>query len=137
MNLTTTRQRGFTLLELVVVLAMVGILSLISYPIYSHHVLKTRRAQAEVALLDVAAGLERYHALHNTYGGANLANIEVNAYTENQAYQLDIADTNDTDYAVQARPLGAQAADAVCGVLSLNALGVKGVSGTGKVADCW
>ncbi len=137
MNLTATRQRGFTLLELIVVLAIVGILSLVSYPIYTHHILKTRRAQAEVALLDVAAGLERYHALHNTYVGASLANIEVNAYTENQAYQLDIANADAMDYSVQARPLGAQAADSVCGVLSINALGVKGILGTGKVTDCW
>lgn len=132
-----SRELGFTLLELVTVLAIVSILILVSYPVYTHHILKTRRAQAEVALLDIASGLERYYAVNNTYVGATLASVEVNEYTQSDAYQLEISRNSEADYLIQAKPLAAQAGDVLCGVLSLDAMGIKGVGGAGKVADCW
>lgn len=134
---SSIRQQGFTLLELITVLAIIAILILVSYPVYTHHVLKARRMHAEVALLDVASGLERYHALHNTYVGATLANIEVNEYTDNDSYRLDIASVGEANYLLHALPQGAQLEDEACGVLSLNELGEKGVSGMGGVENCW
>lgn len=129
--------QGFTLLELVVTLAITSILITIGYPSYTQYVIKTNRSQAEIALLDVASGLERYFTLNNTYAGATLADAQVNAYTENQHYQLVIASATQNNYQVNAMPLGAQASDVACGVLSLNESGEKGISGTGSVGSCW
>lgn len=129
------RQRGFTLLELVATLAIVSILIVIGYPVYTQHVLKTHRAQAQVALLDIAGGMERYAATHQTYSGATLANIEVNAYTDSRAYQLEIAQANDVGYQLRAVPQGSQTKDS-CGVLGLDQLGEKSVVG-GSVTNCW
>lgn len=131
----TTRQHGFTLLELVVTLAIVSILIVIGYPVYTQHVLKTHRAQAQVALLDIAGGMERYAATHQTYSGATLANIEVNAYTDSRAYQLEITQANGVGYQLQAVPQGSQTKDS-CGILGLNQLGEKSAVG-GSVTNCW
>lgn len=136
--LSATKQWGFTLLELITVLAIISILTLISYPVYTQYVLKTNRAQAETALLDVALGLERYYALHNTYAGATLMDVQVNDFTANAAYRLAINSASEESYVLTATPLGGgQLADQMCGVLSLNSLGEKGISGAGKVVDCW
>lgn len=131
----TARQHGFTLLELLVTLAIVSILIAIGYPAYTQHVLKTHRAQAQVALLDIAGGMERYAATHQTYSGATLANIEVNAYTDSHAYQLEVTQANDVGYQLQAVPRGSQTKDS-CGVLGLNQLGEKAATGS-SVAECW
>lgn len=136
-TLSISRQSGFSLLELITVLTIISLLIIIGYPLYTQHVLKTHRTQAEVALLDIASGMERYYATHNTYAGADLAAVGVNEYTANGLYQLEIAYSNETDYLLYARPLAAQLSDTQCGILSLNALGVKGISGTGKIKDCW
>lgn len=131
------QQAGFTLLELMTVLAIIGILTTISYPVYNQHVIKTRRSAAEMALLDAAMGMERYFTEHNSYSGATLASIEVNAYTDSNYYKLVIAMANDTDYLLQAFPEGGQQQDKACGTVSLNQLGEKTQSGSGSLSSCW
>jgi type IV pilus assembly protein PilE len=133
--ISAPRQHGFTLLELVVTLAIVSILIMIGYPVYTQQVLKTHRAQAQVALLDIAGGMERYAATHQTYSGATLANIEMNAYTDSRTYQLEINQANDVGYQLRAVPQGSQTKDD-CGVLGLNQLGEKTATG-GLAAECW
>lgn len=131
------RLRGFTLLELTAVLAIVGVLALISFPVYTHYIVKTRRAQAVVALLDVALGMERYAVVRHSYAGATLAAVQVNAYTDSQAYQLQISQATDNNYQLQAIPQGAQLRDTACGTLGLNQSGQKTISESGNAADCW
>ncbi len=65
------RLSGFSLIELLIALALVAILSAIAYPAYHHHVIKTRRAGAKVELMDLAARLEQYRLIHHIVG--NLA----------------------------------------------------------------
>ena len=128
---------GFTLLELIAVLAIVGTLALISFPVYTHYLVKTRRAQAIVALLDVALGMERYAVVHHSYAGATLSAVQVNTYTDSQAYQLQISQATDSNYQLQAVPQGTQLKDIACGILGLNESGRKTISGNADVADCW
>lgn len=129
--------KGFTLLELITVLTIIGMLISISYPVYTQHIIKTRRSSAQVALLQLASGLERYRGIHNSYAGATLADAELSQYTENKYYQLVINHLSDTAYLLQAVPLDSQTADQKCQTLSLDELGNKGISGDGAVNYCW
>lgn len=129
--------KGFTLLELITVLAIIGILISISYPVYTQHIIKTRRSSAQVALLQLASGLERYRGVHNSYSGATLVDAELSQYTENNYYQLAINHLSDTTYLLQAIPFGSQTADQKCQILSLDQLGNKSISGQGEVEECW
>lgn len=142
MNLTlefrrTISQRGFTLLELMSVIAIVSILVGVSYPAYTNHVIKSNRAQAHIALLSMAAGMERYHALNHRYTGATLQHLEMGAYTKNQHYRLEIEHAGEDVYKVKAIPQGAQYGDVLCGVLGLDERGRKNASGTGSLMECW
>lgn len=123
-------QLGFTLIELMIVVAIVGILAGIAYPSYQDSVMKSRRADAEGALLGFANAMERYFTVNNTYVGAPVV-----AGTDyyNLAISEDPAPTAST-YTLTATP---RATDK-CGTLTLTQAGVKGFNGTGvTAADCW
>ncbi len=61
---------GFTLIELMIVVAIIGIIAAIAYPSYQQHVERTRATDAQGALMSLANALERYHTQNNTYVGA-------------------------------------------------------------------
>lgn len=130
-------ESGFTLIELSCVLAIISILAMIAYPLYTQHLFKARRSDAEIALLDLASGMERYYADHNSYLGATLENTETNKYSHNDFYQMSIAMSTDEDYQLTAVPKNAQLKDTLCGNLGLNQLGEKTISGKGTVSECW
>ncbi len=128
---------GFTLIELLTTLAIISFLALISYPVYTSYLIKTRRIQAEVTLLNLANELEQYHLLHHTYAGATLSDLQINPYTDNQMYRLVMSSATETSYLLNAYPMKTQKADQLCEALSLNQLGQKMISGNGKALDCW
>jgi type IV pilus assembly protein PilE len=117
--------------------AIIGILIAISYPVYNNHVIKMNRAQAHIALLNMAAGMERYHVLHHSYEEATLSSLEMNNYTDNKHYQLEIGKAEENSYQLKATPQNAQRKDKTCGRLTLNEIGQKGISGTGRIEECW
>lgn len=69
---TLAHTRGFTLIELMIVVAIIGILASIGYPSYQQHVIKANRSEAKVALEGLSGAMERYYSENNTYVGATI-----------------------------------------------------------------
>lgn len=129
--------KGYTLTELIIAMAIMTILSVIAYPTYTNYLLKSRRSDGESSLLDLANRMERYFIINNTYEGATLSNLGLTGTTESGYYHLTLGDLGSNTYLLQAEPVGPQAADTLCGVLTLNSLGEKGIKGSGEISDCW
>jgi len=133
------KMRGFTLIELMVVVAIVGILSAIAYPSYIEHLVKSRRAVAAACLTELAQFMERNNTTNMTYSVAlpnNQCRADLNGiYTISFPAGQPTAST----YTIQAVPQGGQATrDTRCGTLTLNHVGVKTESGTAaSYRDCW
>lgn len=130
--------KGFTLVELLITLAILGVLAAIAYPAYNQHVIKARRSDAQIALLDLAARMERYYAENNSYQNATLEKLHLDAATPQGFYMLVIAEAAPNTFSLLAKPVGAQATnDPLCGELTLNQLGQKSQTGTGTMQQCW
>lgn len=124
---------GFTLMELMITVAIVGIIAAIAYPSYTTHVDRTRRADGQAALLNLAARMEHFYTENNTYVGANTpADVGANPNSADGFYQLTISNQTATGFTVTATPVagGPQAGDA-CGALTLTNTNIKGP------ANCW
>ena len=132
-----TRQRGFTLIELMIVVLIIAILSAIAYPAYTHYVYKSRRSDAYAALNQGQAILERCYAQYFSYaptGGATCPAIP--ATSSEKYYQItQPAAATSTTYKLTATPIGPQAGDTQCTSLSLNQAGTK--TWTGPGSNCW
>jgi type IV pilus assembly protein PilE len=134
MRRTGRRQVGFTLIEVMIVVVIIAILASIAYPSYQRYVVKSRRAAATACLQQHAQLMERYYTTNLTYVGAAAPACEANvARFYNVGFNGAVAARN---YAVRAVPTGAQS-DPVCGNLGLNAQGVRSITGTGTLAECW
>lgn len=138
------RKAGFTLIELMITVAIVAILAAIAYPSYTQHVRRAHRADAKTALLSNAQFLERNFTESNAYnkgpGGANITAASLpypySPSGDDAIYNIGLTVTA-TSYTLTATPASGGAMDGdVCGALTLNHLGVKGV-GSGTVAECW
>lgn len=134
-------KHGFSLIELVIAILIVGIITGIAAPIYSSHMRKVRRIEAISGLTDLAARLERYYALNNTYVGATVTGVGASTTTIHNYYTLAItaAALTATTYTITATPVvgSAQASDTECGTYTLTQTGQQSISGTGTVAYCW
>jgi type IV pilus assembly protein PilE len=149
-------QLGFTLIELMIAVAIIGILSSIAIPSYQDSVKKSRRADAKAALLGLANALERRFTETNSYcdvgGGTGTAVTDCGTATLDTGtpttiytvptetagfYTVTISAATTTTYTLSAVPAGAQSGDR-CGTLTLTGTGAKTFSGSGlTVAECW
>lgn len=145
------RSAGFTLIEVLVTVVIIGILLRIAIPSYQESVKRSRRAEARTAMLGLAQTLERFFTNNNTYTGASLtsstpifpSNVPATGGTVNYTLTLDIGTdtftgaTAGSTYTITATRAGPQANDA-CGNFTLTASGVRGLTNNTKtVAECW
>ena len=132
-GLRTHKEGGITLIELMVVVAIVGILAAIAYPSYQNHVVNSWRAQAASCLHELAQGMERRFTANMSYVGAALPPngcvADIPAATR---YQFNfVANPTQNAFVLRAVPQGVQAANETrCGTMTINQAGVKTVTGT-------
>ncbi|MDD2690414.1 MAG: type IV pilin protein [Simplicispira sp.] len=136
----TMRQKGFTLIELMIVVAIVGILSAIAYPSYTEYIARGHRAEARANLLQAAQWMERAATANGTYPTASSAASAIaalEAQLKMDRYGIKVDSANGSSYTLTATPKGAQLKDK-CGSYTLTQSGKRDVaSATLSVADCW
>jgi type IV pilus assembly protein PilE len=125
--------RGFTLLEIMIVVVIVGILAAIVLPSYQNQMRKSRRASAESHLMDVAARQQQY-LMDNRQYAANLSTLGITTPPEvSTYYTISACDASFTcsvagtppSFTVSATPIGGQAADLGGATLTINNAGAK------------
>lgn len=136
-----THTRGFTLVELMIVVAIIAILAAIAYPSYTNYITKTRRSAAAACAVEAAQYMERYYTTKMTYLNAVLPQTQcMNDLAGSYTIQLSAAPAlAATSYTVEAVPEGTQASrDTKCGTLSINQAGTKAETGSAATAaECW
>lgn len=131
------RQTGFTLIELMIVVAVLGTLAAIAYPSYTEYLVRSRRSAAESYLMDLAARQQEYQLNARRFATEDELGIDPPADVSD-FYSVTVPVSTQTTFRLQATPTGIQLArDTKCGTLTLNQAGVKTESGTGTVETCW
>lgn len=130
------KTRGFTLIELMIVIAVLSIIVAVGYPSYMEHVKKSRRAEGMGQLLELADRMERAYSDQGTYP-TSISEVYV-ATTDGGFYTLSIVTANNVSFTVSASPtsLGKQNTDK-CKTFTLTSLGQKSISGSVPNSQCW
>lgn len=127
--------KGLSLIELLCVLAIIGVISAWGWPNYQSTVQRSQRALARTALLQAAHWLERSASVNGSYPAPAQVPAAV-LKVEGEAYRLSV-DSDSNRFLLKAEPQGAQLGDA-CGSLSLNHVGERGVMNASlTAAECW
>jgi type IV pilus assembly protein PilE len=152
--MSRTRQSGFTLMELMITVAVIGILAAVAYPSYLNYITRANRSAAQSFMFSVTNKQQQYllDARYFAGGASALTDLSMTVPTEvSSKYTITVACTmpaavaNCTAavgapaYTITATPIGGQATnDTACAVLTLNSAGVKTKSGTAtSLSDCW
>lgn len=132
------RGRGFSLIELLVVMVIASILAMIAVPSYQASVIKSRRAEARVVINDTAQRLERCYTQFGAYdaAGCPIADGE-EIVSEGGFYTITVTVPDAATYSLAADPEGPQVDDERCGSLGLTNTGVRTISGSSDLEHCW
>lgn len=141
MSVVSGRQGGFTLIELMFVVAVLGVLAAVALPTYADSQRRAHRGQAQSDLVEVAQGVERYYTINNTYDGATLEKIwgGTKSPKQGQAFynlSLEVAEQGRA-FTLTATPEAStgQVKDK-CGTMTINSRGLKTPSSTEEL-ECW
>lgn len=146
---TRSSSHGFSIVDLVVVLAIVGILSSVAFPMYQSYSLRVHRTEVRVALMDVAERMQKYYFENKTYTDDLLAlGLNSSPYiTANGRYSMRVDDNGGGGgacpivncFKLVAPAIGKQATDTDCAVFELNSVGIKtALAGGGSQNNkCW
>ncbi len=137
---------GFTLIEVMIVVAIISIIAAVAIPSYANYVDRGKRSEARAALLDIAARQERFYSNNRQYAaslsGTNSLNIPgctaSSCKSENGYYTLSVslpASQNNQDFVATATPSGWT--DDKCNVLGIDETGAKTQTGNQNRAFCW
>ncbi|MBQ4489245.1 MAG: type IV pilin protein [Ruminobacter sp.] len=128
-------KRGFTLLELMITIGIIGILSAIAIPTYRNYVVTAKRSEAQQNLVQLASRMENCYSLNNTYTGC----VNANSLSSKVAENYDLTSTVNAagnEFLLSLVAKGGQKGDKkVCQQLAINHLGRK-YSGCSTVATC-
>ncbi|VAW53286.1 hypothetical protein MNBD_GAMMA05-281 [hydrothermal vent metagenome] len=133
--------KGFTLVELMVTVAIIGTLGAIAYPAYTSYTAVAKRGDAITALSTISLRLEEYYLNNDGYTGAAISVLYGSTISKQNYYDLTMTGVsgsgspNDFSYLLTATPKSPYT-DSQCGNLTLNSIGVKG-SSSGTPANCW
>ena len=136
------KNNGFTLMELMITVAIIGIMGAIAYPSYTSYLKKSARADAKVGLVKLADKQERFYLQNNTYTTAfDAAGLNTKAVSEEGYYNFTISGAdlvNGFILTATAVSTKTQANDTGCTVMTLSSTGVKTPNGPEPgTKECW
>ncbi|HJR58122.1 MAG TPA: type IV pilin protein [Vicinamibacterales bacterium] len=143
------RQRGVTLIELVVVIMIIGILAAVAVPSYRNYVIRSQRSDAKDALLALASQQEKYYLQCNAYAD-NIANapscddseVQGADTSENGWYDLSITAADATGFTIEAEAAAGenQFQDTECRTFRVTDRGIRtalDAGGADNTEECW
>lgn len=136
--------RGFTLLELLIVLVLVGVVAALALPGFRQQMARVHRTEAMTALLQLQSAEEKFYLRHSAYT-ANIpdappSGLGMPTVTSSNKYVLSVAVADDGQTFIATAsptPTGGQEADLECLAFSIDARGRRAVSGTRDARHCW
>lgn len=134
-------QRGFTLIELMIVVTIIGLLAAVAIPGYGQYVRRAQRSEGMAALSALAAAQEKYYLSNNTYT-TNFADLKMSDTTEHGYYTLNITTADAAAFTATAAPGASspQRDDTDCQVFTLNSAGSRtstNATSGDSTATCW